>query len=69
MTTLSYTVFLTTLLPAAWLSLLKSVGTIFYLSTSILLTLAYNPAKSDFVARLDVLTPAAFFKSFFLLHN
>ena len=53
-TNLSYTVFLTTSLSTTFLSLLKSAGTVFSLSISIL---------SDLAAKLDVSTPAAPLKS------
>ena len=48
------------------LSLLKSTGTVFNLSTSILSTSAFKLAKSDFAANLEVSTPVAFFKSAFV---
>ena len=37
------------------------MGTVFDLSTYILSTTAFKLAKSDFAAKLDILTPAAFF--------
>ena len=45
------------------LSLLKSTGTVFNLSASILLTPAFKVIKSDFAANLEVSVPVAFFKS------
>ena len=59
-------VFLTTSLFSRLLSLLKSTGTVFNLSASILSTSAFKPAKSDFDAKLDVSAPIAFFKSVFI---
>ena len=53
-------------LSAALLSLLKSVETVFNLSTSVLSTTAFNVTKSDFAAKLDVSTPVALFKSAFV---
>ena len=47
------------------LNLLKSKGTVFNLSTSILSILAFKLAKLDFAATLDVSTPVTFFKSNF----
>ena len=58
---LPYTVFLTTSLFTTLLSLLKSTGTVFYLSTSILSIQLLDLAKSDFAAKLEVSTPFAFF--------
>ena len=46
------------------LRLLKSIGTVFNLSTSISSTSAFRIAKSDFDANLEVSAPAAFFSSF-----
>ena len=65
-TNLSYTVFLTTSLFTTFCSLLKSVGTVFNLCTSNLSTPAFNLAKSNFAARLDVSTHVAPFKSAFV---
>ena len=42
------------------LSLLKSTGTVFNLSTSILSISVFKPVKSDFAANLDVSTPVSF---------
>ena len=67
-TNLSYTIFFTTSLLTTLLSLLKSTGTVFHLSTSILSISAFKLAKSDFAANVDVSTPVAFFKPA-LLHN
>ena len=53
-------------LSATLLSLLKSMETVFNLSTSVLSTTALNVAKSDFAAKLDVSTPVALFKSAFV---
>ena len=50
------------------LSLLKSAGTAFNLSTSILSTSPFKLAKSDFSAKLEVSIPVAFL-NLFLLHN
>ena len=66
-TSISYTVFLTTLSNTLH-SLIKSVGTVFSLSLSILSAWAFNLAKSDFAARLDVSTAVALFNQL-LLHN
>ena len=55
--------FLTTLL-----SLLKSAGTVFNLSTSILSTSAFRLGKSDLSAILDVSTPVAFFNFAFIAY-
>ena len=60
-TNLSYTAFLTTLLLTTLFSLLKSTGTVFNLSTSILFTSAFKLDKSDFAANLDVSIPIASF--------
>ena len=66
-TNLSHTVFFkkrslfTTLL-----SFLKSTGTVFNLPTSTLSILAFELAKFDFNANLDVSIPVAFFKSVFV---
>ena len=60
-TNLSYTVFLTNSLFTTLLSLLKSTGTVFNLSISILSISAYRLAESDFATRLDESTPVAFF--------
>ena len=64
-TNLSYTVFLTASLFTTLLSLLTSAGTI-NLSMPILSTSAFKLVKSDFAARLDISTHAAFFKSVFV---
>ena len=48
------------------LSLLKSPGTLFSLSVSILSTSVFNLAKSAFAAKLDVSAPVAPFKSAFV---
>ena len=58
-TNLSYRVFLTTSLSTTLLSLLKSGGTVFSLSMSILSTSAFKLSKSDFAAELDVSTSIA----------
>ena len=55
-----------TLLSTMLLSLLKSPGTLFSLSVSILSTSVFNLAKSAFAAKLDVLAPVAPFKSAFV---
>ena len=62
---LLYTVFLIKSLSTKTTDLLKSVGTVFGLPTSILSTSAFNLAKSNFAAKLDVSTPVALFKSTF----
>ena len=49
------------------ITLLKSVGTVFNLSTSSLSALAFKLTKSDFAANSDVSTPAAPFKSVFYI--
>ena len=67
-TNLHYTVLLTALLLPTLPSLLKSIGTVFNLSTSTLSISAFTLAKSDFAARLDVSTPVAFL-NLFLLDN
>ena len=54
-TNLSYTVFLKTPIYTTLLCLLKSAGTVFSLSISILSTLAFKVGKSDYAARLDIL--------------
>ena len=64
---LSYAKFLTTLLLTTLLSLLKSTGTVFNLTISILSASTFNLAKFDFNARLDVSVPVAFFKSVFVI--
>ena len=64
-TKLSYTVFLTASLFTKLLTLHKSLGTVFNLSTSILSISAIKPAKFYFGADLDVSIPIAFFKSAF----
>ena len=51
---LSYTVYLTTSLLTTLLSLLKSTGTVFHLSTYILSIFAFRLDKSDFAANLEV---------------
>ena len=61
---LSYTVFLTNSLFTTLLSLLKSTGTVFNLSTSILSISAFRLAKSDFDAKLDLSTPVALLNLF-----
>ena len=61
-----YTVFLTTSFFTALLRLLRSIWTVFSLSTSILSTSVFNLPKSDFTSRLDVSNSAALFKSAFL---
>ena len=48
------------------LRLLKSTGTVFSLSTSILSILAFRLAKSDFAANLEVSISVAFFISVFV---
>ena len=63
MNNLSYTVFLKTSLLTALLGLLKSRGIFFNLYISILSTSAFNLAKFDFAAKLDVSTHVAHFKS------
>ena len=60
-TNLSYTSIFITLL-----SLYKPTETVFSLSISILSTSDSNPVKSGFVAKLDVSTPVAHFKSVFV---
>ena len=65
-TNLLYTIFLTTLLFTTLLSLLKSTGTIFKLSRSILSTSAFKLTKSNFAANLKVSVAFAFFKSAFV---
>ena len=49
-----------------FLSLLKSIETIFDLSTSVLYISAFTFAKCDFSANLEESIPAAFFKSDFV---
>ena len=61
-TNLSYTVFLGNFS----IYYIKSTGTVFYLSTSILFISVFRLAKSDFAANLEVSTPGAFFKSVFV---
>ena len=56
---------MTTSLFTKLLSLLKSTGTVYNFSTSLLYNSAFKLGKSDFTARLDVSIPTAFFKSFF----
>ena len=63
---LLYIDFLTTSLFTTLLSLLKSVGTIFSLSASILSISAFNLGKFDFYAKLDTSTPVACFQSLFV---
>ena len=65
-TNLLYTVFLTTSLFTTLLSLLKSTGTAFNLSTSILSTSAFKLAQSGFTSNLDGSAPVAFLKSAFV---
>ena len=65
-TNLSYTVFLTAPLLTALLNLLKSTGTVFNLSTSILSTSVFKLAKFDSSAKLEVSIPVASFKSAFV---
>ena len=48
------------------LSLLKSTGTLSYLSATILSISVFRLTKSDFAANLDVSTPVAFFKIIFI---
>ena len=57
---------MTTLLFTTLLSLFKSTGTVFNLSTSILSSSAFKLAKFDFSANLDVSIPVAFLKSVFV---
>ena len=64
-TNLLCTVFLIKPLPTKTTDLLKSVGTVFGLPTSILSTSTFKLAKSNFAAKLDVSTPVALFKSTF----
>ena len=64
---LSYTVFLTTFFTTS-LSLLKSTGTVFNLSTSILFTSVFKLAKFDFSAKLKYKFLLRFLNQF-LLHN
>ena len=63
-----YTVFLTTSLFTTLFSLLKSTATVFNLCTSILSTLAFKLAKSNFAARLDVSSPVDLLNQR-MLHN
>ena len=65
-TNLSYTIFLTTSLFITLLSLLKSTGTAFNLSASILSISAFKLVKSYFATDLDVSTYVAFLKSDFV---
>ena len=65
-TNLSYAVFLTTSLCTTLLNLIKSTGTLLNLSISILSTSVFNLARLDFIARLEVSTPVAPFKSAFV---
>ena len=65
-TSLSYTVFLTTSLFITLLSLLKSTGTVFHLSTYILSISAFRLTKSNVTGILDVSNPVAFSKSVFV---
>ena len=44
------------------LKLLKSAGTVFNFSTSVLSMSAFNETKSDVAAKLDVSTPDTLFK-------
>ena len=68
-TNLSYTVFSTTSLSTTLFSLLKSARAAFSLSISVLSSSAsFRLAKSDFAAKLDVLTPVAFL-NLLLLRN
>ena len=62
-TNLLYTVYFTTSLIPTLLSWLKTTGTFFDLSTSILSISAFKLSKWDFAANLDVSTPVAFFTS------
>ena len=55
--------FLITSWSATFFSLLKSAGTVFSLSTSIISTCAFKLAKSDITANLNVSTPVSPFKS------
>ena len=48
------------------LNLIKSTETVLNLSISILSTSVFNLAKLDFIARLEVSTPVAPFKSAFV---
>ena len=65
---LSYTVFLTTPFFTTSLSLLKSRGAGTNLPISNSFTSAFELAKSDFAASLDVSIPVAFYNQP-LLHN
>ena len=65
-TNLSFTVFLTTSLFTTLLNLLKSTGTVFNFSISILSTSAFKLAKFGFSSILEVSIPVAFFKSDFV---
>ena len=67
-TNLSCTVFLTTSLFSTLLSLFKSTGTVFNLSTFILSISAFKLAELDFASNLDVSTPVAFL-NLILSHN
>ena len=63
---LSCTVFLTTSLLTALLGLLKSIETVFNLSTSILSISAFELANLDIAANLDASTPADFLNQLLL---
>ena len=65
-TNLSETVFLTTSLFTTLLSLLKSTGKVFNLSTTIFSTSAFNLAMFDFNPRLNDSILVACFKSVFV---
>ena len=64
-TNLPYSVFLTTSLSTILLNLLKSARTVFGLFISILFIWAFKLAKSDFAAKLYVLTLVGPFKTAF----
>ena len=57
LTNLSWVNVLPTSLFSTLFNLLKSTGTVFNLSTSILSTFVFKLSKSDFTANLDVSTP------------
>ena len=67
-TNLSYSVFLITSLLTTLLNLVRSIGTVFNLSASILSTSVFKLAEFDFSAKLPTSTCDTFFKSV-LLHN
>ena len=68
LTTLSYTVVLTTSLFTTLLSLLKSTGSVFDLSISNSSTSGFKLAKPVFLVKSDVSTPVAFL-NLPMLHN